>query len=121
MPMRPGGRPAAAIVASPPASTTAASVILIADGRAQLCEPAAAYDIYLSALLAHRRARAEASGVPWFIVTGSWGLLAPGNVLAPYPFSLSQQPVSYQRAWGRFAAEQLSLVSSVSCGELVEI
>lgn len=59
--------------------------------------------------------------MPWFIVSGRWGLLDPGDVLAPYAFSLAQQPVSYQRAWGRFVAEQLSLLSPVGRGDIVEI
>ena len=121
MPMRSGGGPAAPFAASPPASSIAASVILVAGGRAQLSEPAAARDLYVSPLFARRRARAEASGVPWFIVSGRWALLDPGDVLAPYSFTLAQQSVSYQRAWGRFVAEQLYLVSSVRRGDVVEI
>jgi len=119
--MRPGGGPAAPFAASSPASSTTVSVILVGAGRAQLSEPATARDLYVSPLFTRRRARAEASGVPWFIVSGRWGLLDPGDLLAPYSFSLAQQPVSYQRAWGRFVAEQLHLVSPVGRGDVVEI
>ena len=80
-----------------------------------------ARDLYVSPLFARRRARAEASGVPWFVVSGRWGLLDPGDVLAPYSFSLAEQSVNYQRAWGRFVAEQLCLVSQVGRGDVVEI
>ncbi|MBS2966468.1 hypothetical protein KGA66_25735 [Actinocrinis puniceicyclus] len=121
MPMRPGGGSAAPFAASSPASSTAVSVILVSAARTQLSEPAAARDLYVSPLFARRRARAEASGVPWFIVSGRWGLLDPGDVLAPYSFSFAQQSVSYRRAWGRFVAEQLCLVSSVGRGDVVEI
>jgi hypothetical protein len=119
--MRPGVGPATPSAASSPASSTAASVILVGGGRAQLSEPAAARDLYLSPLFARRRARAEASGVPWFVVSGRWGLLEPGDVLGPYSFSLAEQPVNYQRAWGRFVAEQLCLASPVGRGDIVEI
>jgi hypothetical protein len=119
--MRPGVGPATPFAASSPASSTAASVILVGGGKAQLSEPAVARDLYVSPLFARRRARAEASGVPWFVVSGRWGLLDPGDILAPYSFSLAEQSVSYQRAWGRFVAEQLSLVSSVGHGDVVEI
>ena len=67
------------------------------------------------------RASLAGSGAPWFVVSGRWGLLDPGDVLAPYSFSLAEQSVNYQRAWGRFVAEQLSLVSSVGHGDVVEI
>jgi len=120
MPMRPGVGSATPSAASSPASSTV-SVILVGGGRDQLSEPAAARDLYVSPLFGRRRARAEASGVPWFVVSGRWGLLDPGDVLAPYSFSLAEQSVNYQRAWGRFVAEQLSLVSSVGRGDVVEI
>jgi hypothetical protein len=125
--MRPGGGSATPFAASSPASSTAesavsaVSVILVGGGRAQLSEPAAARDLYVSPLFARRRARAEASGVPWFVVSGRWGLLDPGDLLAPYCFSLAEQPVNYQRAWGRFVAEQLCLAGSVGRGDVVEL
>ena len=121
MPMRPGVPSATPSAASSPASSTVAAVILVGAGQDQLSEPAAARDLYVSPLFARRRARAEASGVPWFIVSGRWGLLDPADVLMPYSFSFAQQSASYQRAWGRFVAEQLCLVSSVGRGDIVEI
>ena len=119
--MRPGDGSATPFAASSPASSTAVSVILVGGGRVQLSEPAVARDLYASPLFARRRARAEASGVPWFVVSGRWGLLDPGDLLAPYSFSLAEQSASYQRAWGRFVAEQLSVVSSIGRGDVVEI
>ena len=121
MSMRPGDGSATPFAASSPASSTAVSVILVGGGKAQLSEPAVARDLYVSPLFARRRARAEASGVPWFVVSGRWGLLEPGDVLAPYAFSLAEQSVSYQRAWGRFVAEQLCLAGSVGRGDVVEL
>jgi hypothetical protein len=121
MPMRPGDGSATPLAASSPTSSTAVSVILVGAGKAQLSEPAVARDLYVSPLFARRRARAEASGAPWFVVSGRWGLLAPGDLLAPYSFSLAQQTVNYQRAWGRFVAEQLCLAGSVGRGDVVEI
>ena len=121
MPTRPGVGPATPFAESSPASPTAVSVILVGGGKAQLSEPAVARDLYVSPQFAHRRARAEASGVPWFVVSGRWGLLGPDDLLAPYSFSFAQQSVNYRRAWGRFVAEQLCLVSSVGRGDVVEI
>ena len=59
--------------------------------------------------------------MPWFVVSGRWGLLDPDDVLAPYSFSFTQQSVNYRRAWGRFVAEQLCLVTSVGRDDVVEI
>jgi hypothetical protein len=111
--MRPGD--------SSPASSTEASVIVVGGGKTQLSEPAAARELYVSPLFARRRARAEESGVPWFIVSGRWGLVAPDDVLAPYSFSVAEQSVNYRRAWGRFVAEQLCVAASVGRGDVVEI
>ena len=121
MSMRPGGGSATPFAASSPASSTVVSVILVGGGKAQLGEPAVARDLYVSPLFARRRARAEASGAPWFVVSGRWGLLDPGDLLAPYSFSFAEQSASYQRAWGRFVAEQLCVVGSVGRGDVVEL
>ena len=86
-----------------------------------MSEPVAARDLYVSPLFAGRRAQAEASGLPWFVVSGRWGLLDPDDVVAPYSFSFARQSVNYRRAWGRFVAEQLCLVSSVGRDDVVEI
>ena len=59
--------------------------------------------------------------MPWFVVSGRWGLIDPDDVLAPYSFSFTQQSVNYRRAWGRFVAEQLCLVASVGRDAVVEI
>jgi hypothetical protein len=121
MPERPGDGSATPVAASSPATSTAASVILVGGGKAQLSEPAAVRDLYASPLFARRRARAEASGVPWFVVSGRWGLLDPGDFLAPYSFSFAAQSVNYRRAWGRFVAEQLCVLSPIGRGDIVEI
>jgi hypothetical protein len=121
MPVRPGDGSTTPFAASSSASSTAVSVILVGGGKAQLSGPAAVRDLYTSPQFARRRARAETSGVPWFVVSGRWGLLDPDDVLAPYSFSFKEQSASYRRAWGRFVAEQLSVVSSVGRGDVVEI
>lgn len=121
MSMRPGGGSATPFAASSPTSSTTVSVILVGGGKAQLSKPSPARDLYVSPLFARRRARAEASGVPWFVVSGRWGLLDPDDVLTPYSFSLAEQSVNYQRAWGRFVAEQLCLATPIGRGNIVEI
>lgn len=121
MPVHPGDESATPLAASLPASSTDASVILVGGGNAQLSEPAAVRDLFTSPLFVRRRARAEASGRPWFVISGRWGLLDPGELLAPYSFSFAEQPEGYRRAWGRFVAEQLAAAGSIGRGDIVEI
>ena len=44
--------------------------------------PAAAKDLYISPLFRNERAYAERAGVPWFILPGEHGLVAPDGWLA---------------------------------------
>jgi Family of unknown function (DUF6884) len=117
MPVPPGDGSATPSTAPSPTP----SVILVGGGKAQLSKPAEARALYASPLFARRRAHAEASGLPWFVVSGRWGLLDPEDLLAPYTFSFKEQSVNYRRAWGRFVAEQLCVVTSIGRGDLIEI
>jgi hypothetical protein len=60
-------------------------------------------------------------GVPWFILSSQWGLVAPEQVLAPYDMYLGDQPRTYQQAWGQFVTEQLALRTPLSRGTSVEV
>jgi hypothetical protein len=78
-------------------------------------------ELYTSPLIARRRTFAEALGVPWFILSSQWGLVAPEQVLAPYDMYLGDQPQSYRQAWGQFVAEQLALRMPLVRGTCVEV
>jgi hypothetical protein len=83
--------------------------------------PLPAKDLYNSALFARRRAYAQNSGVPWFILSSQWGLLDPEQVVAPYEMYLADQPAGYRRAWGCFVAEQLAARFPIAPGDMIEI
>ena len=59
-------------------------IILISCSRTKLGHPAAAKDLYTSALFKKARAHAEATGREWFILSAEHGLVAPHEWLAPY-------------------------------------
>lgn len=98
----------------------AADVLLVGCVKSKRSQSAAAKDLYTSALFARRRRYAEAAGVPWFVVSGRWGLVAPDEVIAPYDQYLGDMPSAYRRAWAEFVVAQLTLVTRLS-GALVEL
>lgn len=72
-------------------------VVLIGCVAAKLEYAAPAADLYCSPLFQKRRAYAEASGLPWFIVSALYGIVAPDRVLEPYDVTLQDLPSVYQR------------------------
>jgi hypothetical protein len=82
-------------------------VILLGCVKLKRPAPAPARDLYVSPLWRKRRAYAEASGVPWLILSAKHGVLDPDERLAPYDLALSQLPVAERRAWGHAVANEL--------------
>ena len=63
-------------------------LILVGCVKKKLPTPAAAKDLYISALFHKERTYAERAGVPWFVLFAEHGLVAPEDVLAPYDLQL---------------------------------
>lgn len=61
-----------------------ADVLLVACVKEKQPKPAAARDLYVSALIRKERAYAQRRGQPWFIFSAEHGLVAPTEWLAPY-------------------------------------
>jgi hypothetical protein len=97
-----------------------ASILLIGCVKTKANTARPARELYISPLFTRRRAFAETVGVPWFILSSQWGLVAE-QVIAPYDMYLGDQPQSYRRAWGQFVAEQLSLRVPLVRGTCVEV
>lgn len=107
--------------ATPRVPTTTPSVVLIGCVKTKLPTPAPARNLYTSPLFTRRRAYAERSKAPWFILSSKWGLIEPDQIIAPYDMYLDAQPTSYRRAWGEFVVEQLRLTCPLKAGSVVEI
>ena len=96
-------------------------LLLVGAEGPQAGATAPARDLYLGSVFAQRRAFAEVSGRPWYILSARWGLVQPDELIAPYDVSLADRPRMYRRAWGRYVAEQLAHAFALQRGTLVEI
>ena len=105
----PAERAAVRVSAGKPATPDdgAADVILIGCVRTKRAAACAAEGLFASPLFEGRRRYAAGRGVPWYIVSAKFGLLAPGEVIGPYDVYLADQSPAYRAAWGGFVAAQL--------------
>lgn len=98
-----------------------AHIVLVTCGKSKGTGPAAAKDLYISPLFRKERAYAERAGVPWFILSGEHGLVAPDEWLAPYERYLGDTTASYRAAWGAWVAARLDLLAGPVSDGIVEI
>ena len=96
-------------------------IVLVTCVKSKGTRPAAAKDLYTSALFRKERAYAESVGVPWFILSAEHGLVAPDEWLAPYERYLAETSASYRSAWGAWAAARLDLLAGPLSDKVVEI
>lgn len=113
-------------VAAPSTDQVAGDLVLVGSVRSTLAEAAPARDLYTGALFARRRRYAEASGRPWFVISARWGLVAPGELVAPHDVVLADMPPAYRHGWAEFVVGQLEallpladLVLEVHAGDQV--
>ncbi len=111
--------PAPRELASP--GTAHLDLVLIGCVKLKLAHDAPAENLYVSPLFRKRRAYAERSGKPWFILSALHGLVSPEQLLAPYDLALAKQSVAYRRAWGTRVGEQLCATGLRLDGAVVEI
>ena len=81
--------------------------VLVGSARSTLAEAAPARDLYTGALFVRRRRYAESSGRPGFVVSARWGLVAPGEVIAPHDVVLADTTPAYRHGWAQFVVGQL--------------
>jgi len=73
----------------------------------KLSHPAPARDLYVSPLWEKRRRYAEASGMPWVILSAEYGLVLPEQVIAPYDRALALAPPAERRGWAAAVCPQV--------------
>jgi hypothetical protein len=113
-------REPAGLVEPGPAQPSA-DVLLIGCVKSKADEARPARDLYTSDLFARRRAFAEASGLPWAVLSSEHGAVDPDEVIAPYDRFLEEQPIAYQRAWGQRVVEQLEAAYGPLAGRAFEL
>lgn len=96
-------------------------LLLIGCVKQKLPVPAPAMDLYTSTLFRKGRRYAEATGVPWFVLSAEHGLVAPDQVLAPYDRRLSKTNREYRRAWGIRVVDQLAATMGPLSGKIIEV
>ncbi len=85
------------MMAGVPNSTT---TILLGCVKTKLDHRARARDLYCSPLWRARRSYAEASGLPWLILSAKYGLVDPDRMLRPYNLALGDLRANQRRARG---------------------
>ncbi len=65
-------------------------IILIGCGKTKRAHAAKAKELYTGNLFAARRAYAEASGQPWFIISALHAAISPEQVIEPYDVTLTR-------------------------------
>lgn len=88
-----------------PGGTTVYLVSCVSQKRERACE---ARDLYVSELFRKARRYVETSGCPWFVLSAEHGLVAPGQVIAPYERTLNKMGVADRRVWAERVAAQLA-------------
>lgn len=122
---QPLGQPQAPALVDLPERVTrrgpASDVILIGCVRTKRATASAAADLFVSPLFVGRHRFAMASGLPWYILSAKFGLLASDDVIGPYDVYLADQSLSYKRAWGEFVAAQLDRLEPNLLDRTVEV
>lgn len=82
-------------------------VVLVGCVKSKRDAGALAKDLYTSDYFVKMRTYAEATGLPWFILSAEHGLIGPEEWLEPYERYLPDTSRDYRRAWGLKVAAQL--------------
>ena len=97
------------------------AAVLVGCVKRKRSTPAPAMDLYTSPLFVRRRAYAQASGLPWFVLSAEHGLVRPEALLEPYDRALADQPGGYRDAWGAWVAVRLEEAIGGLAGRTVEV
>ena len=97
------------------------NLILVGCVKSKRIHISAAQDLYNSRLWRCRRAYAERSGNPWYILSAKHGLLTPETMIAPYELSLADLSAAERRAWSQRLLDDLTGKVSPLRGISIEI
>jgi hypothetical protein len=90
-------------------------IILIGCGKQKQATSCEAKDLYIGKLFKARRAYAERSGLPWFIVSALHHVIDPEKVIRPYDKTMPTQ----KHAVARWEENFNSAIVSLCCDRVV--
>ena len=93
--------------------------VLVACCAGKLAWPAPAQDIYISPLFKKSRAFAERYGDRWLVLSAKYGIVRPGDTIAPYNETLNGKSAEYRKAWADNTSKQLFAELSGGSGLIV--
>ena len=100
---------------------TSVDLVLIGCVKTKLEGRHKAKNLFISPLFIGRRARAEAVGAPWFVLSAKFGLLAPDREVDTYDVSLNNASTAERRLWSARVLEQLRDSFGSVAGKTVEV
>ena len=112
-----GRRASATFVTADAASP---DLVLVGCSGRKLSTPAQASDLFTGAGFIKARSYAVRAGLPWFVLSGKFGLLHPTEVIAPYDVYLGDESMAYRTAWGERVVTKLAASHDLS-GAVVEV
>jgi hypothetical protein len=83
------------------------TVALVSCVKSKRSTPAAAGELYTSALFTSCRQYAERNADGWYILSAEHGLLDPGTVISPYEKTLNRMRAVDRTAWAEKVKQQL--------------
>ncbi len=101
--------------------TASPYALLTGPGKRKVDQAAPAQDLYIGSLFRCRRAYAERTGLPWFILSPKYGLIPPDDVIEPYDVAMIRQPIAYRRAWSATVVARLDEKLGAPAGRMLEI
>jgi len=102
-------------------SPTRRDVVLVGCVKSKRPVGAPAKDLYTSDYFTKMRSYAEATGLPWFILSAEHGLIDPDEWLEPYERYLPDTSREYRSAWGEQVAVQLEQAVGPLAGLVVDV
>lgn len=83
-------------------------IILVGCCAEKLDRIAPARQLYRSQLFRKASTWAEAQGAPWFVLSAAYGLIKPGDQLAPYDKTHASMTPAERSAWAVHVHDQIS-------------
>jgi hypothetical protein len=88
-------------------SVSGSNVYLVSCVKEKRDTPSLVRDLYFSDWFLKARAYVERTGMPWFILSAEYGLVAPDRIIAPYDKTLKTLPLAERRAWAKMVTAQM--------------